>query len=67
MVHLCPNEDASYLSSLALISTANTSDIGVIASLAVFSASSSAPEMMDVSLPDSSPPFPACLPKREYA
>lgn len=59
------NKDSLYLSSPAIISTANISDTGVIASLVVFSVSSSAPEMIVVSLPDSSPPFPACLPKRK--
>lgn len=48
-----------HLSSLALISIVKVSDIGVMASFAVFSASSSAPAMMVVSSTDSSPPFPA--------
>lgn len=52
-------EKMCYLSSLALISTANVSDIGVMASLAVFSLSSSAPAMIVVSSCVSSPPFPA--------
>lgn len=49
----------SYLSSLALISIAKVSAIGVMASLAVFSVSSSAPAIIVVSSCVSSPPFPA--------
>lgn len=48
------------LSSLALISMAKVSDIGVMASLAVFSVSSRAPAIIVVSSWVSSPPFPAC-------
>lgn len=49
-----------YLSSLAFTSTAKVSKIGVIASLAVFSVSSSAPAIIIVSSRVNSPPFPAC-------
>jgi hypothetical protein len=49
----------SHLSSLAFISIAKVSAIGVMASLAVFSESSSAPAIIVVSSCVSSPPFPA--------
>ena len=55
-------KDSSNLSSLALMSIAKVSDIGVIASLALFLVSSSAPAMIIVSSRVSSPPFPACIP-----
>lgn len=41
---------------------AKVSNSGVIASLAVFSVSSRAPPMIEISSCDRSPPFPACLP-----
>lgn len=44
------------------MSIAKVLDIGVIASLAVFLVSSSAPAMIIVSSRVSSPPFPACIP-----
>ena len=49
----------NHLSSFALISIAKVSDMGVMASLAVFSVSSSAPAIIVVSSCVSSPPFPA--------
>lgn len=49
----------AYLSSLALISRENTLDNGVMASFAVFSVKSKAPEIMVVSSWVNSPPFPA--------
>lgn len=52
-------QHAYYLSSFALISIAKVSDIGVMASLAVFSLSSSAPAIIVVSSCVNSPPFPA--------
>ena len=42
------------------MSITKVSDMGVMASLAVFSVSSSAPAMIVVSSCVSSPPFPAC-------
>jgi hypothetical protein len=49
----------TYLSSFELISIENISFIGVMASPAVFSESSSAPAMIVVSSCVNSPPFPA--------
>lgn len=49
------------LSSFAFISIEKISDIGVMASLAVFSLSSSAPAIIVVSSCVSSPPLPACI------
>lgn len=49
----------TYLSSFALMSIAKVSDMGVMASLAIFSDSSSAPAMIVVSSCVSSPPLPA--------
>lgn len=49
----------AYLSSLVLRSRENTLDKGVIASLAVFSVKSRAPEIIVVSSWVNSPPFPA--------
>nr|GMD51701.1 hypothetical protein Iba_chr11bCG4810 [Ipomoea batatas]GMD58580.1 hypothetical protein Iba_chr11fCG6910 [Ipomoea batatas] len=51
---------------MALISIVKVSDMGVMASFAVFSASSSAPAMMVVSSIDSSPPFPAYTKTRTH-
>lgn len=49
----------TYASSLALMSSENVSDIGVIATFAVFRVKSKAPAIMLVSWCDNSPPFPA--------
>lgn len=51
--------DYIYLSSSALISIAKVSESGVMASLALFSVSSSAPAIIVVSSCVSSPPLPA--------
>lgn len=49
-----------HLSSFAFISIAKVSEMGVMASPAVFSLNSRAPAMIVVSSCVSSPPFPAC-------
>lgn len=61
LVSLKFQKELLYPSSLALISIAKVSEIGVMASLAFFSVSSSAPAMIVVSSCVNSPPFPACL------
>lgn len=61
LISLKFQKESLYLSSFALISIAKVSEIGVMASLAVFAVSSSAPAMIVVSSCVNSPPFPAFL------